>query len=143
MTEEITTPEVIEDDPIKVRQAKRTAMIEAGQNPYGHAFAYTHHVAELNEQYARLEDGAVTEDEVAVAGRIMAKRDQGKVAFLELRDSGVDMQLFCRINTLGEEAYAELKDLDIGDGIGVHGTMMRTRRAHLSVAVQTSELRSK
>ena len=129
------TQQIIEDDPIAVRRAKREALIAAGKDPYGHAFAYSHHLAELNERYADLEDGASTEDEVQVAGRVMAKRDQGKLAFLELRDSSGDMQLFCRINALGEEAYRQLKDLDVGDWIGVRGTMMRTKRGQLSVAV--------
>ena len=53
------------------------------------------------------------------------------------------MQLFCRINALGEEAFAELKDLDVGDWIGVRGTMMRTKRGQLSVAVASFELLSK
>ena len=76
------TPEVIEDDPIEVRKAKRQAMLDAGQNPYGHAFDYSHHLAELEQLYAHLEDGDSTEDLVKVAGRIMSKRVQGKIAFL-------------------------------------------------------------
>ena len=135
--------QVIEDDPIAVRRAKREALIAAGRDPYGHAFAYSHHLADLAAQYEGLEDGASTSDEVQVAGRIMAKRDQGKLAFLELRDSTGDMQLFCRINALGEESFAELKDLDVGDWIGVVGTMMRTKRGQLSVAVESFELLSK
>ena len=137
------TEHVIEDDPIAVRRAKREALMAAGKDPYGHAFKYSHHLADLAKQYANLEDGASTEDEVQVAGRVMAKRDQGKLAFLELRDSTGDMQLFCRINALGEDAFAELKALDVGDWIGVHGTMMRTKRGQLSVAVTSFELLSK
>ena len=138
-----TTKQVIEDDPIEVRKAKRAALIEAGENPYGHAFHYTHHLTDLDEKYASLEDGASTEDEVDVAGRIMAKRVQGKIAFFELRDATGDIQLFCRINALGEEVFAAMKDLDVGDWIGVHGTMMRTKRGQLSVAVTGYELLSK
>lgn len=138
-----TTEQVIEDDPIAVRLAKREALIAAGKNPYGNAFAYSHHVADLAAQYAGLEDGESTEDQVQIAGRVMAKRDQGKLAFLGLRDSSGDIQLFCRINALGEEAFAELKDLDMGDWIGVQGTMMRTKRGQLSVSVQSFELLSK
>ena len=134
---------VYEDDPIEVRKAKRRAIIEAGGNPYGHAFDYTHHAATLEELYAELADGDSTEDEVAVCGRIIAIRDQGKIVFATIRDSSGDLQLFCRINNLGEEAFAELKDLDIGDWIGVRGTVMRTRRGQLSVAVHTFELLSK
>ena len=142
MAEE-TTEHVIEDDPIEVRRAKREALMEAGQNPYGQAFDYTHHVAELDEKYAELEDGQNTEDRVKVAGRIMAKRVQGKIIFFELMDSSARIQLFCRINALGEDAFAAMKDLDLGDWIGVSGLMMRTRRGQLSVAVDSFELLSK
>ena len=138
-----TTGQIIEDDPVAVRLAKRDALLAAGKDPYGHAFKYSHHLADLAAQYEGLEDGASTEDEVQVAGRIMAKRDQGKIAFLELRDSTGDIQLFCRINALGEDAFAELKNLDVGDWIGVAGTMMRTKRGQLSVAIQSFELLSK
>ena len=141
MAEEIA--EVIEDDPIEVRKAKREALIAAGIDPYGHSIKRSHTVAELNETYAHLEDGESTEDEVTIAGRIMAKRVQGKIAFLELRESGCDIQLFCRINALGEEAFAALCDLDVGDWIAVTGTMMRTKRGQLSVAVDSFELMSK
>ena len=140
---ETTEQPIIEDDPIAVRRAKREALIAAGQDPYGHAFSSTHHVSDLEAAYGWLEDGESTEDEVAVAGRVMAKRDQGKVAFLELRDASGTIQLFCRVNALGEDAFARLKDLDVGDWIGAHGTMMRTRRGQLSVAVTSFELLSK
>ena len=68
---------------------------------------------------------------------------QGKVSFFTMRDSTGEIQLFCRINALGEDAYAQLKDLDVGDWIGVWGTIMRTRRGQLSVAVERFELLSK
>lgn len=135
--------EQIEDDPIEVRRTKRETMLAEGKNPYGHAFDYSHHIDELETKYAELAEGVTTEDEVKIAGRVMAKRDQGKIVFLELRDSTADIQLFCRINTLGEEAFAELKDLDVGDWIGAMGLMMRTRRGQLSVAVTAFELLSK
>lgn len=135
--------EIIEDDPIEVRRAKREALIAAGIDPYGHSVKRSHTVGELNEKYAHLEDGESTEDAVLIAGRVMAKRVQGKIAFLELRESGCDIQLFCRINALGEEAFAALCDLDVGDWIAVHGTMMRTKRGQLSVAVDSFELMSK
>lgn len=138
-----TRPEQREDDPLAVRRAKRAALLAAGKDPYGHAFAYSHHAADLTAKYADLEDGASVEDEVRVAGRVMAKRDQGKLAFLELRDTTGDIQLFCRVNTLGDDAFAGIKDIDVGDWIGVHGTMMRTRRGQLSVLVDSFELLSK
>ena len=137
------TVQAIEDDPIQVRRAKREALINAGVDPYGHAFTPTHTVAELDGRYAGLADGEDTEDAVAIAGRVMARRVQGKVAFLELMDATGAIQLFCRINALGEEAFAAIKDLDVGDWIAAHGTMMRTKRGQLSVAVTSFELMSK
>lgn len=146
MSEETKNPtaeEIIEDDPIEVRRNKRQALIDAGENPYGHALEVSDHIEELNNRYADLEDGANTQDRVQVAGRIMAKRDQGKIIFMELKDATGRIQLFCRINALGEDVFAAMKDLDVGDWIGVSGLMMRTRRGQLSVAVDTYELLSK
>ena len=142
MSEEKQVQEV-EDDPIEVRKAKREAIIAAGGNPYGHAFDYTHHASDIEETYATLEDGESTEDAVRMCGRIIAKRVQGKVSFFTMRDTTSEIQLFCRINVLGEEAYADMKDLDVGDWVGVWGTVMKTRRGQLSVAVERFELLSK
>jgi lysyl-tRNA synthetase class 2 len=134
---------LIDDDPMAVRRAKREALMAAGVDPYGHAFERTALVGDLETQYAALEDGESTEDEVAVAGRIMARRVQGKIAFLELMDPTGTIQLFCRINNLGEEAFAAVKDLDVGDWAGAHGTVIRTKRGQLSIAVESIELLSK
>ena len=135
--------QIIEDDPIKVRLNKRAAMIDAGENPYGSAFKYTHHVADMEENYGKLADGEITNDDVKVAGRIMSKRGQGKVAFMGLRDATGDMQLFFRIDNLGEDGYAKAKDLDVGDWVGISGKAMKTKRGQLSVMVESLELLSK
>ncbi|MDO5329553.1 MAG: lysine--tRNA ligase [Coriobacteriia bacterium] len=129
-----------EDDPYKVRLNKREEMIDEGENPYGHAFDYTHHVSDMEAQYGHLNDGDITEDEVRVAGRIMSRRVQGKIAFFGIRDATGDMQLFFRIDNLGEKEYARVKELDTGDWIGVSGKAMKTRRGQLSVLVEKCEL---
>lgn len=133
----------IVDDPIEVRMAKRQALLDAGRTPYAFAFPISAKAAELEERYAELPDGETTEDMVTIAGRVMAIRDQGKVAFLVLRDGTGDIQLFCRVNTLGQEAYEEVKDLDVGDFVGTEGLVMRTRRGQLSVQSQSVQLLSK
>ncbi|MDU5613024.1 MAG: amino acid--tRNA ligase-related protein, partial [Slackia sp.] len=133
----------IEDDPIEVRRNKRAALIAAGKNPYGSRFEYSHHARDLEEAYADLEDGASTEDVVKVSGRIMAIRNQGKIAFIVIRDLTGDIQLFCRVNVLGEEAYDDVKDLDVGDWVGAEGIVIRTRRGQLSVAPTSVRLLSK
>ena len=142
MSEPNTTP-IIEDDPVQVRLNKRAALLAAGENPYGHTFDYTHHAADLLAAYDHLEAGETTEDAVRVAGRIMAKRVQGKVAFLVIRDVTGDLQLFFRINDVGEECYARMREFDVGDWIGAWGCMMRTRAGQVSVAVTDARLLSK
>ncbi|MDR2714400.1 MAG: lysine--tRNA ligase [Coriobacteriales bacterium] len=133
----------IVDDPIEVRKAKREAALTKGQEPYARIFEGATHVVQIEEQYAHLEDGITTEDTVRIAGRVMAVRNQGKVAFVVVRDATADLQLFCRIDDLGEEAFAFVKDLDIGDWVGAEGLVMRTRRGQLSVAPTSVELLTK
>lgn len=142
MSQDQQVQEII-DDPIEVRRNKRQAIIDAGGSAYAVRFDVTDHCADLEERYADLENGAETSDEVAVAGRIMAIRNQGKIAFIVLRDSTADMQLFIRINNVGEEAFAQIKDLDIGDWIGANGAVLRTRRGQLSVSPTKVTLLSK
>ena len=142
MAEQLETQEVI-DDPIEVRRNKRQALIDAGQSPYAVRFDVSDYCADLEARYSELEDGAETEDRVAIAGRIMAIRNQGKVAFIVIRDATADMQLFVRINNVGEEAFAAIKDLDIGDWVGAEGVVIRTRRGQLSVSPEKVTLLSK
>ncbi len=141
--EEQKTEVMIEDDPIQVRKNKRLALIQAGQDPYGHSFDPTHTNQELIDAYQDLADGESVDVTVVIAGRIMAKRGQGKVTFLTLRDHTADIQIFVRINAVGEEAYEEIRSFDVGDWIGVTGTIMRTRRGELSVAPDKAQLLSK
>lgn len=143
MQQDATNNQIIEDDPIEVRKNKRQSYIDAGVSPYGHSFKASHSIEELDEKYAELGDGDTTDDHVEIAGRIMAKRGQGKVCFLELMDSSGTIQLFCRINELGQEKFAQLVDLDVGDWISASGYMMRTKRGQLSVALNRFELMSK
>ncbi len=143
MAEQEAPQAEIIDDPIEVRRNKRQALLDAGQTAYAVRFDATDHNADLEARYADLEDGATTEDVVSVAGRIMAIRNQGKIAFIVLRDATADLQLFVRINNVGEEAFAQIKELDVGDWIGATGVVLRTRRGQLSVAPDTVKLLSK
>ncbi len=131
------------DDPIEVRRNKRAALIEAGLEPYGERFDATDHVSDLEERYSDLEDGETTEDVVKVAGRVMAIRRQGKIVFMGLKDMSGTVQLFIRINNVGEDEFERIKELDVGDWIGVEGAVMRTRRGQLSVAPTVVTLLSK
>lgn len=131
------------DDPIEVRRNKRQALIDAGQEAYARRFDVSARAQDLKESYAHLADGETTDDKVSVAGRIMAMRRQGKIAFVVLKDATGELQLFVRINNVGEETFEAIKDFDIGDWIGVTGCVMRTRRGELSVAVETAQLLTK
>ncbi len=132
-----------DDDPIVVRRAKLDSLRAAGVEPYLDRWPITHRAAGIAEQFGDLESGAETDSVVTVAGRLVAKRDQGKVSFLVIRDATGDLQLFCRVNVLGEDTYAAVGDLDLGDWVGAVGTVMRTRRGELSVAPTEVVLLSK
>jgi lysyl-tRNA synthetase class 2 len=131
------------DDPIEVRRTKRAALLAAGEEPYQYHFEVTARTAELEARYASLADGESTEDVVQVAGRIVALRDQGKALFIVLRDATGDVQLFCRLNVLGDEPFAAARELDLGDWIGATGCVLRTRRGQLSVMPTDIQLLSK
>ena len=132
-----------EDDPFLVRRAKLDAMRSAGAQPYRDRWDVTARAEQLEADYAQLDAGSETGDIVSVAGRLVAKRDQGKIVFLVLRDATGDLQLFTRVNLVGEAAFEGVKDLDLGDWIGATGTVMRTRRGELSVAPTQVTLLSK
>ncbi len=143
MTDEPRVAEPIEDDPFAVRRSKLAALRAAGVEPYVNGFAFTARVSQLVERYADLEAGTETVDEVTIAGRLVARRDQGKLAFLVLRDATGEIQLFCRINVLGDAGFGSAKDLDLGDWVGATGVVLRTRRGELSVQPTSLTLLSK
>ncbi|MBS5478740.1 MAG: lysine--tRNA ligase, partial [Coriobacteriia bacterium] len=126
-----------------LRLAKRQAIIDAGGEPYPEHSDVTDHVSGLQARYAELEAGTDTADVVTVAGRIRAKRGQGKVAFVVIQDATGSLQLFCRIDDLGEQGMAYVADLDLGDIVQATGVVMRTRRGELSVAPTGVKLLSK
>jgi lysyl-tRNA synthetase class 2 len=132
-----------EDDPFAVRRAKLDALRAAGVEPYLDRYDVTARAAGLIADYADLEPGTDTDDVVSIAGRVVAVRDQGKIVFLVIRDSTGDVQLFTRVNILGDEAFSAVKELDLGDWVGATGTVLRTRRGELSIAPTEVTLLSK
>ncbi|PKQ30306.1 MAG: lysine--tRNA ligase [Actinobacteria bacterium HGW-Actinobacteria-10] len=135
--------EGIAEDPFASRRTKLAALIDAGEVVYKSRFDVTAYAAEIVERHASLEAGVESDEIVSVAGRIVAKRDQGKAVFLVMRDSTGDIQLFCRVNVLGEEAFSSVLEFDLGDWVGVSGTVLRTRRGELSVQPSEISLLSK
>lgn len=131
------------NDERATRLAKRAALFEAGQNPYPEHSELEDYVADIEAKYAGLADGEDTEDVVKIAGRVVAKRGQGKIMFIVVRDATAEIQLFCRINDMDEAAWNTLKALDLGDILGVTGVVVRTQRGQLSVAPKSATLLAK
>lgn len=131
------------NDERATRLAKRAALFEAGQNPYPEHSELEDYVADIEAKYVDLADGEDTEDVVKIAGRVVAKRGQGKIMFIVVRDATAEIQLFCRINDMDEAAWNTLKALDLGDILGVTGVVVRTQRGQLSVAPKSATLLAK
>lgn len=131
------------NDERATRLVKRAALFEAGQNPYPEHSELEDYVADIEAKYAELADGEDTEDVVKIAGRVVAKRGQGKIMFIVVRDATAEIQLFCRINDMDEAAWNTLKSLDLGDILGVTGVVVRTQRGQLSVAPKSATLLAK
>ena len=131
------------NDERATRLAKRAALFEAGQNPYPEHSEIEDYVVDIETKYAELTDGEDTEDVVKIGGRVVAKRGQGKIMFIVVRDATAEIQLFCRINDMDEAAWNTLKSLDLGDILGVTGVVVRTQRGQLSVAPKSATLLAK
>lgn len=127
-----------ENDQVQARHHKLKALQEAGKDPYLATFHPTHTANDIVTQYDDY-DGQT----VRVAGRLLLLRSQGKVSFADLRDGSGRIQLFVRVNQLGEEAYAEFRKLDLGDIVGVVGTVMKTKKGEISIEVSAYSLLSK
>lgn len=142
MTEDFNENIGIEQDLneiLMIRRQKLSELQEKGKDPF-HTVKYdiTHKTADIINSFEELDGTAVS-----IAGRLMAKRGMGKSSFCDLHDRYGKIQLFFRINDLGEEAYDEFKKLDIGDIIGVKGTVFKTRMGEISVRVSEYTLLSK
>ncbi len=131
------------DELMATRRAKIAAARQAGVDAYAIRFDPTHSIADVRVAWADLEAGVETGEEVRVAGRLVAKRGQGKLSFGVLRQAGDDLQLFVQVNAIGEDGMAAFADLDLGDWVGVRGEVMVTRRGELSVRPAEITLLSK
>ena len=111
--------------------------------PFPHEFAGVEPIAEVRAQHESLRAGEETSVEHRIAGRITARRGQGRMAFLDLADRSGRIQLQARVDELGEAGMAQLLELDLGDIIGVDGTAFRTRRGELCCGSTRYELLAK
>ncbi|MFE1747805.1 lysine--tRNA ligase [Coleofasciculus sp. H7-2] len=131
------------DDIRATRLEKVEQLKQLGMNPYAYQWESSHHAAQLQEKYADLPSGEEVEVEVAIAGRIMARRVFGKLAFFTLQDETGSIQLYLEKKRIDEgmadvpDAFKHLKDLtDAGDILGAKGTIKRTEKGELSVYVK-------
>lgn len=141
-TENTIAPELLNDERA-LRLSKREDYIARGMNPYPEHSEVTDYVRDIVAKYVDLATGEDTEDVVKIGGRIVAKRGQGKIMFLVVRDTTADIQLFCRINDMSEADWELLRNLDLGDIVNVEGVVVRTKRGELSIAPRALTLLSK
>lgn len=126
-------------DVFRVRREKLAALCAAGQNPFEKTvYDFDTYTADIHANFEALEN-----TNVKIAGRMMSRRDMGKAFFCDLQDSKGKIQLYVRINDIGEEDFAKFKKFDIGDIIGAKGTVFRTRRGEISVHCTSVSLLSK
>jgi lysyl-tRNA synthetase class 2 len=131
-------------DVLRDRREKLGRIRDAGIEPFPHEFSGREEIGEVRAAHEGLAAGIETESRHRVAGRIVARRGHGKACFLDLRDGSGQIQLHAREDLLGEEAYALLVNLDLGDIVGAEGTAMATRRGgELSLAIDHWRLLAK
>lgn len=128
---------------LAVRREKLKALIAAGENPYPYSYERTATIKEVQEKYAHLKEEESSADSYKLAGRIVAKRGQGKASFGNIADQSGNLQYFAKVDLLGEEIYEKLLKLDTGDFIGFEGKIFRTKRGELSIRVEKYELLAK
>ncbi len=126
-------------DQVRVRREKLRDLQQEGRDPFVRTrFDVTHHAEEVKEQFDTLE-----EQTVRLAGRLMSKRGMGKAIFADLQDRSGRIQLYIKVDEMGEEEFARCRKLDIGDIVGVEGPVFRTQRGEISVRTRAVTLLSK
>jgi lysyl-tRNA synthetase class 2 len=131
-------------DVLRDRRGKLERLRDAGIDPFPHSFEEREEIGEVRAEHEGLAAGEETDSRHRVAGRIVGRRGHGKAAFLDLRDGSGQIQLHATADKLGEDAFAVLVDLDLGDFVGVEGTALATRRGgELSLAIDRWQLLAK
>ncbi len=124
---------------LQIRRDKLTDLQQAGEDPFAITkFDVTAYSAQIKDKFEELEG-----KKVSVAGRLMSKRGMGKAIFCDMQDSAGRIQLYIRVDELGEEAFSKVRKYDIGDIVGVVGEVFRTKRGEISVKTDYITLLSK
>jgi lysyl-tRNA synthetase class 2 len=123
----------------QIRINKLKDLINAGRDPYKVSkYEVTSNSKQIKDNFEEMEGKLVS-----IAGRIMSKRGQGKVGFYDIQDHLGRIQMFVKLDNIGEEEYNWLKTYDIGDIIGVKGEVFKTRTGEISVRAEEIKLLSK
>ncbi|MEZ5125188.1 MAG: lysine--tRNA ligase [Thermoleophilia bacterium] len=130
------------NDFIAERRAKLARWRETGC-AYPTKYQPRDEIGPLHDAYSALDAGADSGDVRRVAGRVMARRGHGKMTFVVVQDASGELQLMAQLDALGEQSYAELAEIDLGDYIGAEGSVIRTRRGELSLRISSWKLLSK
>jgi lysyl-tRNA synthetase class 2 len=127
-----------EHDLWRVRLDKLNMLRQGGIEPYADRYERTHKAVNIIDEFEQLQG-----QEVRVAGRMMSKRDQGKVIFTHIQDFSGRVQIYIKKDDVGADNFELISKFDVGDIIGAQGTVFRTRRGEISVHAQTVQLLSK
>ncbi|RYL88204.1 lysine--tRNA ligase [Sporolactobacillus sp. THM7-4] len=132
-------------DQLQARREKLKSLIEQGINPFGGHYERTHDTGKIRELYQSMTAEELEEKNVPVvmAGRLMAKRRKGKAGFADIQDFSGRIQLYIRKDNVGDQQYEIFKHIDIGDFVGVEGTVFRTHVGELSIKVTKFSILSK
>ncbi|MEW9111529.1 MAG: lysine--tRNA ligase [Cytobacillus gottheilii] len=133
------------NDQLRVRREKMQNLRDKGMDPFGKRFDRSHQSDVLIDQYGGLEKEEIEEKNVSVtlAGRIMTKRGKGKAGFAHIQDLTGQIQIYVRKDAIGEESYAIFETADLGDIVGVTGTLFKTKVGELSIKVEEFVLLTK
>lgn len=133
------------NDQLLVRREKMQAFRDHGMDPFGGRFERTHLSQEIIDQYSELskEELEETPHEVVIAGRVMTKRGKGKAGFAHIQDLKGQIQIYVRKDAIGEEAYEFYNTVDLGDILGIKGTVFKTNVGELSVKAKEVEFLTK
>ncbi|MEY3894352.1 MAG: hypothetical protein RIR78_1130, partial [Actinomycetota bacterium] len=138
----------IEDDlpeQLRIRREKRAGLIERGVEPYPVAVARTASLAEIRAKYAALETDSTTGDIQSLTGRVIFKRDTGKLCFATLREGdGTELQAMLSLDKVGQETLDSWKsDIDLGDIVSVTGEIITSKRGELSILANSYAIAAK
>jgi len=129
-----------EEQLIQERKRKLEELKQLGINPYAYSFDQKDHANEIQDKYKKLKKEETTKEKVKVAGRIVLLRKMGKASFVHLQDGTGKIQLYLREDDVGKNEYKLLKKIDIGDFLGVEGTVFKTKTGETTVYVKKFEI---